>query len=349
MDEIVDYLEDGYQDYLNTIPDNIYQKQRNNIINKVLENSDKKIFDLVNKKLNIKSSEMISWLVNVHHKNSAYYGSKKVSLKTIQLLENEFPEEYLKYVNGKISNLEQIKIFLKCDIEILKYIYEDSTNKDIVIDISLSKAYLQSPKDFNSLETFEWFYNKFSKTITLKTDEKYETMYNYVQSSTSMFDEDTKIKLDGTSLKNFRKLQKILEIPDNELEKLMLYTRKSGYYGKSITFEMLWDNGGYNLIYWIIDMIGPSKLIKKDNIETIISKCVRRKNSELLKLLLNYMNILGLKFNPHDYTYNLKSIISEDWRNDFNEEIIWTLVELGVEPSKNTKYYNYYKNIKILN
>jgi hypothetical protein len=97
-------------------------------------------------------------------------------------------------------------------------------------------------------------------------------------------------------------------------------------------------------------LIGPGKLIKKQNKDDLIFKCITRKDTQIFRLLMNFTSILGFKFNPTNQTniYALSNLIFEDYSNNY-EEIIFELIELGIlPPNKNSKYYNYYNSIRIL-
>ncbi len=333
MEEITDYLEDGYQDYLETIPIDKFIKYKSQIIEKLISNGDEKIFDYVNNKLKITWKEIETYWIDIVTKSSY---KKFDNVNSIKLLENKFPDEFnilfVKQDSDKICD-----IIKKCSNEVFKYI--NIIIKDNVIPIK--KDLLTLPSKFIDFETYIIVLEQF-KTVNLTFIDKAKIMVSCLNNI-----ENTSEK--KMSLKKFIQLKKVLNINEKEFFDLIKYEIKTGSYSKKTFTSTLIYHGSVELINWIIEIAGIDVFLNNNNTKSIIDTCINNKNLETLKIIMNYISIFGYTFDAKDYEYILKMMIHNTWSYDSSEELIYYLIELGVEPPKNNKYYTYYKSIKIIN
>ncbi len=346
MSDILDFLEDGYQDYLDTISNEQFKKHSNEIIKRVFINGNEELYNYIDKRLSI-TLKKIKQIISIIFVGG--YVIEKIKLSTIKLLEKKFPVLYKDFVNGKIENLCQLDILRSLSIDILEYIFKDKSVSINFINDKKTKSYIKSPTLFYSLDTYAWFIKGVGINFTL--EEKYELIYNYYKSLNVMLLDDDENDKKVITLENFKKIQKILDFKNLELTNLLTY-KTSNYLKEKKLCILIIKYSTLELIEYFFENIEPKKIINEDNIDEMINGCILRNNIKIFKYILGWMNILDLKIDEsiiYELNNSLSKIIKKrDYSEDgINDDIIYEIIDLGVVPPINNKYYNYYKSIRI--
>ena len=115
--DIIDFLEPDYLDYLNQIPDDVWTKYKNDIINALCEINSEQIFDLVTKKIKINYVDLV---IKKFNKINLFIFKKILNIESVgdKLIQKLKSEGYT--IKTLYSNCYEKK-----DFEFNKYFYEN--------------------------------------------------------------------------------------------------------------------------------------------------------------------------------------------------------------------------------
>ncbi len=335
-DNITDFIDSEYIDYFETIPDVILKKHKASIYNILMEKKSNEIFEYIFKKLPI-DFEYFKKLINS-------YNFKKITIQLLNFFETKFSLESIFIDDQKFINWCQ-----RFNLDICKYIYEKYRQDKCENPLPLV-IFNQSPERFVDYKVYIWI--KEFKGLKLTSNEKYKIVNKLLEKN---------VLYEGSTVLTVKILRDYLkEIGLEEKDYLTCLT-------KNITISLLnsiFIKADEEFLVWFFDKIGlDNKDIFNDNkfgkaLQKMLTELVRSSNyyrnnhsSEKIKLIFSYGQIHGIKVNVYDLEREMKYILSSNHysSNEINSEIVHEIIKLGVCPKKCNNFYDYYKQISIIN
>lgn len=334
---ITDFIDVEYIDYLETIPDDNFKKCKLSIYSILIGKESNEIFEYIFKRLPI-DIEFFKTLINS-------YSLKEITVQSLKFLESKITITTIFSDDQKFMSWCQ-----RFKIDICKYIYENYRKDKCEHPIPITMSN-QSPERFTDYKVYIWI--KALKGLKLTSNEKYKIVNKLLEKN--IFYESAKI----LTVKALKDYLKEIELDDKEY---------LNHLSKNITIDLLnniFIHGDEQFIVWFFDKIGlDNKDIFNEHkfgraLNKMLSELVRNSNYyrnhqglEKIKLIFSYGQIHGIKVNIYDLEREMRYVLSSNHYHGYNEvnyEIAHEIIKLGVCPSKCNRFYDYYKQISIIN
>lgn len=335
---ITDFIDAEYIDYLDSIKTEDLAKSKSSIYANLILKTSPIIFEYIFKRLPIDRNYLLTSVLYLS------YSQKKTSSYAID------------FFHAKLDLTEKLEndtffenILLRYDYDFSKHIYDNYRFGKVPNPIPQSINKLLSVDKFSDYRTFKWIKELKSQKLTIQN--KF-SIINHILSKNILFNnyKNSELKL---TIKYFSDLLKQEEITPNEYITCLLKERSlCVIYG-------IFNECDTEFIKWIFDLIGFDKkeffnenLYQKILNNTITSSLrVQTNGIEKIKIMVAYGLMFGFRINIYcldrdtSYIINSKGISKED----YNQDLIQEIIKLGICPKKYSMFYDYYKQISIIN
>lgn len=334
---ITDFIDTEYIDYLDTIPDDVFKKSKASIYNILISKESNEIFEYVFKRIPI-DIEFFKTLINS-------YNFKIITIQSLKFFESKFPLGTILTDDQKFMNWCQ-----RFQLDTCIYIYENYRKDKCENQLPFTMSN-QSPERFYDYKVYIWI--KEFKGLKLTSNEKYRIVNKLLEKN---------IFYEGYTVLTVKILKDYLK--EIEFEEKEYFSCLS----KNITISLLnsiFIKGDEEFIVWFFDKIRlDNKEIFNEHkygraLHKMLTELVRSSNYysnnhslEKIKLIFSYGQIHGIKVNVNDLEREMRYVLSSNNNNGYNEvnyDIVHEIIKLGVCPKKCNRFYDYYKQISIIN
>ncbi len=319
--QVSEYLYDEYLEYIKRIKIKFINANLELFLETIIQNDQLELLKYILSKCKYKK-------ISTYDVNNLliHYKGKNHPEEILKILLNKFSdlESYLLKTEGNFRDM-----VLNSSFEFIKQIYKlkEKTIKNIFrIHIYLIKLY-----NFNDKRVFYWLLD--NELININYD------------LTDWLIEELNSSLSDINKENIEYLLEKINFNKSELKKIFIV--KKGFYSweqDQYVFCELLVNKKYDLMYYFFELLKPEEIINKDEIELILEYLIKYSNYEMFIFVIKH--IINLKY--FDFINNEPFIIKY-FNIDTDERIVYELVKLGCKIDKNSKNYNYFKNITIEN
>jgi hypothetical protein len=316
IDEIID------NDFIELIPkikkifkSNKYKSDKN-ISNNIIKSLKKKLH-----RLDLKS---IEWFIK---------NEKEIFKKALEVINlSDFMEIIISEKNFQITNS------IKTDKDILN-IYENKIISLITtLYISMFTVKRISRKEsqlYSNLDNFILIIN-----IYLKKKNLYKSEIEAIHSKIIF-----SMLKNNCSFENIIRYKKTFQISEPLLKE---------YFEKNFILEGFLKYSSIENVKWFFELASVLVVIKHSNYKRILTLACLSGNIEVIKLIHNLIECAGFKIDEITYQSTIRNLISEERFNNnikknYYENIIYEIINMGINPKcGKSKYNDYYKNM-ILN
>jgi hypothetical protein len=328
---ITDFINDEYIDYLETIPENKLKPCKSSIYSILLERDSEKIFEYIFNRLPIDYDYFLTTIFHFQH--------KKISLSAIKFFEKKFD------LTIKFQENHWFKVFVsKYKLDVCKYIYENYRQNKIEEAIPKELNTVICDK-FEDSDVFIWL--KSLRGLEPTSNEKY-LMVNKIFSKGVWYERNVVL-----TVSLFKEILNKVNLSVDDFIKIFIKNNNQ------TTISNFFSKADNELIEWFFDKVGiDNKDIFNTNfypkiLTHLLSNNLNKESSQLnkIKLLFSYANIHKIKINLDLFEHQIGDYFSAKTRfnSDLNDEIAHEIIKLGIIPKKTNKYYDYYKQISIIN
>lgn len=369
--DIIDFLEPDYLDYLNQIPDDVWTKYKNDIINALCEINSEQIFDLVTKKIKINYVDLV---IKKFNKINLFMFKKILNIDSVEdkLIQKLKSEGYT--IKTLYSNC-----FEKKDLEFNKYFYENIyltkikpfQQKQIAIPNKIVKpnnVINNAINAFNNVQSasvapkniphdiFEERINENIKSYYSTLPEHYEVFKYYADkfdlkkgiSKRTLKDKERLLaKLQKKyPIDNFDKFVEIInffEFSKNDLS-LVLLGEQYDCYG----LNKICQYGDIDYFIKVANHFKINNITQDRNITNILLGAAKSNNVGLMIIVINYISQYK-QISNDVYSQVLRSYLHCSTEEDYAKckDIIYGLMNMGGKVSGYSEYTEYISCIKI--
>jgi hypothetical protein len=240
-------------------------------------------------------------------------------------------------INNFIGIIESDNFIQICDFIKEKNIFNVFSNQ--IVNFINNYIGDSSYINYRTLHNYQ-FFKTFEKIILL-TD-------TYLNSVKKLYNYNIHCKIINLLLKVKTPLEIIIQykkhykISDNDLK---------NWFEKNVVLENFIKYSSTGMVGWFFEIASIFAVIKSSNYKNIFNNACASGNLELIKLIYNLIQCAGYNINKNDlYGIMNRLIYEERWENKIHyDDIIYEFINMGCKPpSLATKYYEYYKNITII-
>ncbi len=335
---ITDFIDAEYIDYLDTIKTEDLVKSKASIYANLIQKTSPIIFEYIFNKLPIDQNYFLTSVLTLS------YSQKKVTSNAIDFFHSKLD------LTEKLENNDFYEnILRRYDFELAKYIYDKYRLGKVENPIPPSLSKSVSVDKFSDYRTFKWIKEVTLQKLTIQN--KYCIVNNIL--SKNIFNKYGRGSELNLTVKYFSDLLKQEEITPNEYINCLLKERSY------TLFYNIFNECDTEFIKWIFDIIGFDKKdffnenLYQKLLNNTISSCIRKPKIgiEKIKIMVEYGAMLGFSIDTYcldkdtNYVLNCKGLSKED----YNHELIQEIIKLGICPKKHSMFYDYYKQISIIN
>ncbi len=131
----------------------------------------------------------------------------------------------------------------------------------------------------------------------------------------------------------------------SELDKIFFVKTTNNYNDQYVLTELLYGKKD-NLIYYFFEILKPEQIISMHKTKIIFKYLIIHSNYKMFMFITQHIILLKYDDFLKDFEYCNKCI--EYCNINTDVRIVYELVKLGCKINKDSKYYNDYKNIKII-
>jgi hypothetical protein len=335
---ITDFIDKEYIDYLDTIPNDYLKQIELSIYYQLMRKDSHEIFEYIFKRLPIDENYYISKVLTG--------GQNNITVSALKFFDSKFNLSTFFKNDTQFSNF-----LIRYNLEISKYLYETHRKDKVIKPIpnSLLKYSIDrfsEPYVFLWIQTLKLTLSKALEKFSIK--DKFSFVKKILQKKIWY---EPKFIL---TVNKFKEYLAEINMDLNDFIKIMITSENN------LTLINIFSKGDNDFIVWLIDKIGIDNKdvfnYEKFNkiLYEIININVRKKTLDIEKinLLFGLAQILNIKFDVKYLEKEFKHIINCNYLSldpDVNIELIYELIKLGVCPGKKSIFYNYYKEITIMN
>jgi len=333
--DIIDFLEPDYIDYLNLIPDDIWEKYQKYIEDALLSVENKLIIDLVFKKIKIKYVQYV--LQNF----------SKINFKLFRIIMYKSSTKILNKLKKFKSIRENVyrECILKNNLEFNEYLYGSIfvvLNQTLHHDIDELQKIFQSIINMTGLlpkyyDVFKYYYEKYIIIVGKNKQRLFFQMYkNY----------------NINNFKNLIELINLIKIPNNTFVQEILFNKIINYDDREKLIFKISNTCDPDYFIQVMDYFTmENNCFHFDVIVNIIVEASLTKNIDLVIVIINYLKKKKkVVFTKEIYSRIIYFIIKKSGPK-YNEydNIIYEFINLGGVVKGYGVYTDYIESIKFLN
>ena len=353
--DIIDFLEPEYiKDWLSTIPNDVWMKNKKTIENSIFELREKKIISFVINKINLNLPKFLVKNFN------------KINVELLKFcVEYDFATFKKEIKKNLLIYKQTINICItKHNYEFNKYFYEtiyfelEPEHKIITKPINLNIfGILQNNNKFHKDNIF---YDSIIKLLNGLNSVDYKILKYYNIKFKNVFANlDKKILcplfinvFNGSKIDNYNDmidLKNILGITDLEFKKKIIFGSLFNYNANRCIIRNICMLGNINFIFQVLNFCDDNILLKNSNICTLIVSTSLSKKIENVLSIYNYLVFeKKFKFTKELYSEIITNIIYGADKKHFNyKDIIIEFINLGGRVSGYSVYTDYIDRLKI--
>ncbi len=331
---ITDFIDAEYIDYLDTIKTEDFIKFKASIYVNLIQKTSPIIMEYIFNKLPIDKTYFLTSVL------TSSYSQKKVTPNAIDFFHSKLD------LTDKLENDAFFEnILLRYDHELAKHIYDKYRLKNSIHPLCKSI----SVDKFSDYRNFKWIKEVNSQKLTIQN--KY-SIVNHILSK-NIFNRYGRNYEQNLTIKYFSNLLKQEEITPSEYINCLLKERSL-----TIIYN-IFNESDTEFVKWIFDVIGFDKKeffnenLYQKILNNTISSSIRKPQIgiEKIKIMVEYGLMLGFSIDIYcldkdtNYVLNCKGLSKEE----YNHELIQEIIKLGICPKKHSMFYDYYKQISIIN
>ncbi len=331
---IIDFLGEEYIDYLDTIPDVQLKKVKDSIYSKAITlDLTEKFYDYIVSRLPIDSNYISVSLLKFSYSNDGITVSGIKFMEKIADLNSKFSD------NGFFTNF-----VTHCSlIPTIEYVYSKyragKCDKPIPVELEMKKHY-----SFSKLDIYLWVY-KMSSTKQISQKDKVIFVHQIIEKE-FRYNSTTELNIIA-----FRDIFKRVEISEQEYFDIKNYDD-----AKTRVLSVLRCCDEYFFSWYLNSMnISNHKFFNKDNFDYMVKNLINyglSSNGDIIgkiRIILSWAKMLDYKLSIDcPFKYEIKHAVSSFDSDSKNEELIYEIINLGAIPPKGNKFYDYYKQISII-
>ncbi len=331
---ITDFLDDEYIDYLDTIPEAQLKKIKDSIYSKIITMElSEKFYDYINSRLPIDANYVLTNLLKF-----SYSSNKSISLSGIKFIEkitdlsNKFLDNpfYIGFVThcGSLSTNEYVYSkyrFGKCD-------------NPFPIELKNKKSYA-----YSNIDVYFWVCKITGKKPSIKerivfAHQNIEQKYRYHEAT-------------ELTISAFKNILHKFEVTEKDYFDVK-------YQDDAKTRVLSVFRAGDNeFVIWYLTSLNMSntKFFNKENFNYMTVNLInygltsRTNTVNKIRTILSWGKMLNYNFEiSESFKWELKHAVSTYEYDYLIDELIYEVINLGVVPPKGNKFYDYYKQISIM-
>lgn len=343
IDNITDFLGEEYIDYLETIPEAQLKKIKDSIYSKIitLELSEK-FYDYINLRLPVDINYIFSniWKFSsyTHRKNFISFAGIKF-IEKISNTSTKFSDISIKFSD----NTFYTDFVVFCDnLSINEYIYSKyrlgKCDKPIPTELEYKKSY-----SYNNIDIYLWVCKITGKNLSAKeriifVHQNIEQKYRYYEAT-------------ELTISTFKNILHKFEVSEKDY-----FDVKNQDDAKTRVLSVF-RAGDNEFVIWYLTSLNMSntKFFNKENFNYITVNLInyglisRTNTVNKIRTILSWGKMLNYGFEiSESFRWELKHAISSYEYNYLIDELIYEVINLGVVPPKGNKFYDYYKQISIM-